>query len=790
MAEKVIKTVIQLRRGTEAKWAEIGGTFVPKAGEPCLTLDGENAGKVKYGDGINTWSNLSYSNCGNRELGSEIVNINKYGIKSIDFAHKPPYSLEEYEIAYNNMEGFKKALEEMSERGITNIIFPKGYYPMCYRCDLTGYPHFSHPVNWCIRIPSYTTVDLNGSTIKIIFDSENKNPYDKSSNVPAKLVGMVFKFDKTYNSVIKNGKIIGDRYDRAYISSTLDNDKKAEQSYAIKITNGSVRGKIENMTLCGFMGDGITSDGNNDSDLGTIETLTTFYPGYVNSNGEYLTDVAGKYTTDFMDCSDLKTNEVVLRTNIGYTYIPDFANQLFEVVCYDENKNYLTTIQSEHLESIILKGGTKYIRIILSNEEEGLETISKIFQITTTPSAYFDIYNVEIFDCNRGGISNLPLDTIVQKCHLYYNGMANQVGWQLFPDTTRYAINCEDTVTRTLIIKNNYIHNCFNVLLVSAKYLFVDNNVFEDCTSSIVSLYNSINCIISNNIVRRGSSIVSCTDYGDKTVIVKDNLMERCGNIIGNVYNHKIIIDGNIIEGFVGLKIEGDNIKVTNNTFYSDADNRNLYHSYLINAKFSNNEFRIKHLEFSTSPCILNLDKFSYDNLIDVSQKKTCIPAYVCNSELYIGRASVASDTNYRELIIINCNVYGFDFIISHYGTSSSEPMNILLKNCNFSDFKQINFSTNVANTEDKIANEYLEISDCNISIETWTSNAIIEIGGQFVGDNQVIKIKLKNVSIINKTGQSINLLSQPNSSKDNIFIELENCTFENVIDNSTDYIS
>ena len=67
MAEKVIKTVIQLRRGTEAKWTEIGGTFVPKAGEPCLTLDGENAGRVKYGDGTKNWSELPYSG------GSDVV---------------------------------------------------------------------------------------------------------------------------------------------------------------------------------------------------------------------------------------------------------------------------------------------------------------------------------------------------------------------------------------------------------------------------------------------------------------------------------------------------------------------------------------------------------------------------------------------------------------------------------------------------------------------------------------------------------------------------------------------
>ena len=75
MAEKVIKTVIQLRRATEEKWNEVGGTFIPKAGEPCLTLDGENAGRVKYGDGTSTWSALSYSG------GTDIVEVDSDIVK-------------------------------------------------------------------------------------------------------------------------------------------------------------------------------------------------------------------------------------------------------------------------------------------------------------------------------------------------------------------------------------------------------------------------------------------------------------------------------------------------------------------------------------------------------------------------------------------------------------------------------------------------------------------------------------------------------------------------------------
>lgn len=61
MDKKVLSTVIQLRRGTEAQWEAIKNEFVPAAGEPCVTLDGNNAGQIKIGDGVTPYSALAYA---------------------------------------------------------------------------------------------------------------------------------------------------------------------------------------------------------------------------------------------------------------------------------------------------------------------------------------------------------------------------------------------------------------------------------------------------------------------------------------------------------------------------------------------------------------------------------------------------------------------------------------------------------------------------------------------------------------------------------------------------------
>lgn len=58
MVNKIISTVIQVRRDTLENWNAVKDSFIPAVGEPCLVLDN---GKVKYGDGVKTWGELPYS---------------------------------------------------------------------------------------------------------------------------------------------------------------------------------------------------------------------------------------------------------------------------------------------------------------------------------------------------------------------------------------------------------------------------------------------------------------------------------------------------------------------------------------------------------------------------------------------------------------------------------------------------------------------------------------------------------------------------------------------------------
>ena len=59
MTQKIFNVRFQLRNNTEAEWRDKIG-FVPLQGEPCVTTDGDNKGRIKIGDGTTTWVELPY----------------------------------------------------------------------------------------------------------------------------------------------------------------------------------------------------------------------------------------------------------------------------------------------------------------------------------------------------------------------------------------------------------------------------------------------------------------------------------------------------------------------------------------------------------------------------------------------------------------------------------------------------------------------------------------------------------------------------------------------------------
>lgn len=57
---KILNTILRLRRDNDYNYAKIKDTFIPAKGEPCLVDTAKNGLRVVIGDGISTFGQLSY----------------------------------------------------------------------------------------------------------------------------------------------------------------------------------------------------------------------------------------------------------------------------------------------------------------------------------------------------------------------------------------------------------------------------------------------------------------------------------------------------------------------------------------------------------------------------------------------------------------------------------------------------------------------------------------------------------------------------------------------------------
>lgn len=710
------------------------------------------------------------------------IDLDKYGIVEGDLSHKAPYSDEEYEIAYNNMDGFKTALNDLSSQGYHQIYLPKGTYIMCYRNPGVLWTHDS---GWGIMIPSNVEFNLNGSTIKVIFDSDNKNPYDTTSNKPSDLGGNLFIFSKSYYSTLKNGIILGDRYERSFNDST---EKSRDYTYGIHITNGSSHCKIEDIDISGFMGDAINSNQNHNTDFGNsiVYTNVTFTNSSLSTkDGSIESKPASNYvfTSDYIDLSSIVSTgcrAITLRTNLGYTYVFD-ADVSFKVFLYDENQTFIKFDEYDQTDNIPLTSNTKYCKISLVDYDKvGESTISPVFQLSPTSPEFLHITNCKIYNNHRGGISNLPNDSIVEFCEIFENGTAGTEGFPVFTDTTRYAINCEDHMIRNLVVKNNYIHDGYNGILLTCKNAVITENVIKNFpTSSVYSMHAS-NIIVSNN---KFENTKIPTKLKDKTkIIVSNNFYVNVSNI--TVPTNMFLNNNNITMKRISITNSGQlslNLGIINEELSTNSVN-----SYGgIQGSFNNTIFNC--VNSPTYFDVIDLASNSSNNIINYSglaKNRSIKPLNVYNTTLTNGCPSFVATVNHLFNLVnstINFGANSWNLSYAHSGGDSG----FNFKNCIINiteDFTPKNSAfifTNSTGTYDNTGILNITFDGCEININNNSVYYLVYLG--LLGGTSFTRLNLtiKNCVINNNTSNTLKLFFDGNNH-----LMADYCTL--VVENNT----
>lgn len=711
-----------------------------------------------------------------------VVDIAQFNIKSGSFNHKPPYSVAEYEIAYNNMEGFKMAFAYYKAIGVTSILFPTGFYPFCYRNPSGG--DFNANTGWEIKIPSNMDIDFGGSTMKVIFDSLNKNPYDKSPVTvePWKLTGKVFSYDQTHETNLRNGILAGDRYDRAYSTATtagsgFNNEQGQEQTYGFIVQRGSQNNSLINMTICGFMGDAVTGNGSHDATLGTVITSPPFYPGYIGTDGTVKTDIAGAYSTNMLDVN-IMTGQIMMVTNIGYTRIPNFVNQIFDMSFYNKDNVFLSQEQSEHLSLINMPVGTKFIRISIFNETPALESITnKVFRITPPQPAFFTLNRCNIFDNNRGGLSNLPHDVLVQDCHIYENGKGGKMGWKQFPDTTRYGINCEDAVSRKLTVRGGSIHDVGSAILVSAKDVVVTDVNIKNCDFAAMGVVFSNRVFFKNNSVFKVLIFMSVDPATglDRTITMEGNVIEECQDYMtGDLETRLTLLDNNNAlksSVFKVPKAKGLRVEIP-------VQRKPIQTSNSITGELIDTKINIINPRVATTGIVVKMGKTSQRNTFNLNDYNIG-----GNYEIYgtkITGGFIFSQANPENNIVKDSELAPVGHNENYYSdadtTRTTTMTNTTLRDSSLTTAHFFSLNKNSGPAAGKVLNSKFVFEDCIILIDKPSTLRLFNITPtQLTGGVLNVRIEFKNCKFINNTATNVALANTETAATTKSIV---GCTF------------
>ncbi|MGE7780192.1 hypothetical protein ACQKL0_09530 [Peribacillus sp. NPDC097264] len=528
---------------------------------------------------------------------SYVIELLRWGITEGSFG-KPPYTTEQWKIAYNNILGFNQALKYANDNGLTRIVVPIGTYSFCYT-NLSGASEIYSMVNTPIILFSNQTLDLNGSTFEVMYDSINKNPYDKSPlTTPAwKLSGELIRIDNVSYAQVLNGIIVGDIPNRSFSDggNGFNSEKGMEQTYGIKVDSGAHFISIRHMDVSMFMGDGII--------IGSYPTKTgkwnlnpsdiKAYPGYIDTTGKIVQTLPGSYLSNKFPIIQGEHTQLQMRTSGGYTRIPLIANRTFEYIFYNSKDVVITRKKAVYLQTVTVPHNTAYIRLQFINEAIGLANIEISYSITKPQGHHVTIYGCTVHDNHRGGISGGADFTYISYNKIYHNGMDSGLNIPLFPDSTRYAINFEDSYSNYVIIENNHIFSGFNGILMGVYHGRIVGNIVSEIGGVIV--YNNANMIIDNNVFYESSGlqITNSVATQERDVFFINNTINTTAmtvkatgvktrvRLINNIINIDALSSsgnvefiGNNLKSYTGSSYTGytnitiDNIKrCTDNTF-------------------------------------------------------------------------------------------------------------------------------------------------------------------------------------------------------------------------------
>ncbi|WP_391557552.1 right-handed parallel beta-helix repeat-containing protein [Robertmurraya sp.] len=583
-----------------------------------------------------------------------MIELDKWKIK--EGLPSKPYKNEDYTQADLNIQGINNALQYAKSNGHSIVLLPKGQYALCYPRE--------------IKMVSNLTFDLNGSTLKVIYDSDQKSPFDtRTTNEYYKFSGRSISFDNVTNSHLTSGIIIGCKEDRSFLNS--NEERKVENTYGVIFEKSTNNSTISHCVIRDYMGDNISISST------SMRALAEFNLGLTLNSLDYNTGLPITSTntliSNFITIPTGSNFNSFLISGSGYTRLTNLNKREVDVFFYTSNNNFIGVLKKQKIYSLIsIPKNASKIRFLFSNESNPQKNLQLQLQFGLFPYNNIIEHN-EIIGGHRGGITLGGSYNVVQHNTIRDNGKgANSFmdGKPIFFSTTRYSINQEDSYGDNCVIRNNFIYGSTNGILVGCYTTHIENNHIYNMDSAGIILYSLMYAKVTGNTLYNcnsplglmnsnfESSYVTLNDnyiYGGTIWLennnsyylnIKDNMFFDVINInLGNNQENHIFLNNRlnyskiIKPTLIASRIEGCIIQ--SQVLQEIAIKTNV----MSNCKISNLQFNFRNWDLSSNGYVI-IDNCSYINS-------------VLNNHIYLtkSREILIKNSSFTDTIIKNGNI-------------------------------------------------------------------------------------------------------------------------------------
>lgn len=443
----------------------------------------------------------------------------------------------------NTREGLSKLFADKQAEGFRKIVLVKGTY------RINGEDPTEQRMK-SIFIPSYFTVDMNGSTFKLNTISYDRYYGEKDPNAS----GNIVKMENVVDAHLINGILEGDRWERQELG--LEPGGKGEPINTITI-NGGKYCSIENLTIKNTTGHTVFTQGL----WGPILTIYE-YSNIAIINGEVKNDPNCR-TSKMMDLTEI----------INYSSDEDYMfvghpegnrgikgdSAFIYVNFYDSNQQYMETVEGMQYRKMLIPTGAKYARVTIlgtkvsttRNNEDTLSIFVKEY------GEYHEFKNLDFYDTRTTAMSPSTC------CNLLIEGCTyTRVGSRITPAIADFEDGweeCQDVY---------YINNTELERAEGNTGSIIDNtgynHIYENCLNHDITIRYRVIGAVVRNMNDRNTSI----EYQIGT--------EKRGKF-GRIYNNDC---GNISVKYKAVEntdIEPVNFKIKDCTITSIKDNTNSY---------------------------------------------------------------------------------------------------------------------------------------------------------------------------------------------------------------------